>query len=94
MLPQGEEPKASGNGGLGTWMKHSQGYGHRILLSWWVDGHLPLSDFNMGMKSRKRLRLSEVKRVRPGPEGLRSVGTLVCPGGSIILRPISVDIGV
>lgn len=44
-----------------------------------MDGDLPLSDLDMGMKSRKRLRLSEVKRARPGPEGLRSVGTLVCP---------------
>jgi hypothetical protein len=94
MLPWGEELKASGKGGLGTCVKHSRGYGHHILLCWWVDGDLPLSDFDMGMKSRKRLRLREVKRARPGPEGLRSVGTLVCPGDCIILSPISGDTGV
>lgn len=79
MLPQGEEPKASGKGVLGIWEKQARGYEHLILLSWWVDGDLPLGDLDMGMKSRKRLRLSEVRRARPGPEGLRSVGTLVCP---------------
>lgn len=76
MLPQGEEPKASGKGVLGIWEKQARGYEHLILLSWWVDGDLPLGDLDMGMKSRKRLRLSEVRRARPGPEGLRSVGTL------------------
>lgn len=69
MLPQDEELKASGKDGKDAILvKHSRGYGHLILLSWWADGDLLLSDFDTGMKSRKRLRL-RVKTTRSSPEG-------------------------